>query len=210
MKVFLADNYVQVKEKIADIAEQHGNNLDEGLLVFCEEKFTMAIEQKIAERCGGGFNNEVSSFNLFLRKNSDRKNVLSRQSSSVVMRKIMSENADKLSCFNAGNKPTLPVTIYELIAQLKSAKVKPQDVSFAAENVRGTLKSKLSDIAFKGRLFRHKQQFCRNARNDFKKRKNKTLYRCFCGFSVGYGANRRRNQCGNIDRKRDGFRACRG
>ena len=147
MKVFLADNYVQVKEKIADIAEQHGNNLDEGLLVFCEEKFTMAIEQKIAERCGGGFNNEVSSFNLFLRKNSDRKNVLSRQSSSVVMRKIMSENADKLSCFNAGNKPTLPVTIYELIAQLKSAKVKPQDVSFAAENVKGTLKSKLSDIA---------------------------------------------------------------
>lgn len=146
MKVYLAKHYGQAKEIVAKLVAQEPATLESKVTVFCEDKFTMALEKSIAKACGGGFNHKVSSFNLFMRDNAKEKNVISSRSSSIVVRKILLDNKDKLKYLYAKEKPNLAISVYELIAQLKSAGVKPKDLLVATEKTNGVLKTKLRDL----------------------------------------------------------------
>lgn len=111
--------------------------------VFCEEKISLMAERSIAGALGGSFNTEVYSFGNFLRKRKKSTDVLSKEGSAMVVKKILGET--RLNCFNAG-KANLAPSLFELIIQLKSAGVTPLTLAAAAEGTDGILKSKLSDV----------------------------------------------------------------
>ena len=102
------------------------------------------VERFLCASIGGTFNTEVYSFGNFLRAKKTFDKVLSKEGSAMAVKRILSYSA--LSCFKA-SKTTLAPTLYELIMQLKSAKVSPEDVAFASGGVDGILKNKLTDIA---------------------------------------------------------------
>ncbi len=118
-------------------------SIEQRNLVFCEEKGSMIIEGKICQKFNGTFNTAVYSFGNFLRVHRPNLNALSKEGSSMVIKKLI--GGLPLSLFGRG-KDIAP-TVYELIAQLKSAGVLPEDIDKAKDSVSGILKDKLSDIA---------------------------------------------------------------
>ena len=117
----------------------HGKNI-----IFCEEKVSLMAERVLCAETGGSFNTDVYSFGNFLRKKKKVENLLTKEGSAMAVKRILSYCT--LKCFKA-SKTTLAPTLYELIMQLKSAKVLPNDILVAADGVDGILKSKLQDVA---------------------------------------------------------------
>lgn len=112
-------------------------------VIFCEEKVSLMIERFLCYQLGGSFNTEVFSFGNFLRVKKPMNNLLSKEGSTMVAKRILSSLS--LNCFKA-SKQTLAPTLYDLIIQLKSAKITPNDILVAKDNTTGVLKSKLQDI----------------------------------------------------------------
>lgn len=116
-------------------------------IIFCEDKFTLALELAVAKSCGGTFGTQIFSFNRFMHKYLPKnEKILSTEGCALAVKRLLLENRDKLSCFKNVYDPNLQSVVYELIAQLKSAKVTPCDIARAAENTSGNLKRKLKDI----------------------------------------------------------------
>ncbi len=144
LKLILTDSYFNIfplltqelKGKVKDI---HLKNL-----VFCEEKISLMTERWICSRLGGSFNTDVYSFGNFLRTKKQVVGALSKEGSSMAVKRILSSVS--LQCFK-GSKTHLAPALYDLIAQLKSAKVTPDDLDFAVKNINGAIKNKLVDIA---------------------------------------------------------------
>ena len=151
-RMILCKTYADALKKAGEIAASFGNDLDKKLYVFCEDKLTMSLESEIAKAFGGGtFNVEVVTFSRFIRKNHTEKelNVLDKQSSAMAVKNILLKNADNLSCFKkCAFDPNTASSVFELIAQLKSAAVSPEKLSESSQKTEGVLKGKLSDVAF--------------------------------------------------------------
>ncbi|MBR2871518.1 MAG: exodeoxyribonuclease V subunit gamma [Clostridia bacterium] len=144
VKLITTDSYQNVFNLLNDCLSNSANSLDGENLIFCEEKISLMVERLICERFGGSFNTEVYSFGNFLRVSKPNENALSKEGSAMVVQRILSSIS--LDCFR-GNKSTLAPTLFELIIQLKSANVTPDDLIFAMQKTNGVLKNKLSDIA---------------------------------------------------------------
>lgn len=142
-KLILTDSYYNIFSLLTDELKGKVNDLSHKNLVFCEEKLSLMTERTIAAKFGGTFNTEVYSFGNFLRAKKPLLNLLSKEGSSMVVKKILSEIP--LKRFNRG-KINLAPSLFELISQLKSAKITAEDLVTAAENTGGILSSKLSDI----------------------------------------------------------------
>ncbi len=144
MKVYKASATCLIPEIVANLTV---GNPFEKRIVFCEDKFTLALELAIAKINGGTFATNVYTFNRFMHKNlkADKK-VLSPEGCTLVIKGLLLENRNQLTCFKNVYDPNLASTIYELIAQLKSAKVTPEDIKSAYENCEGNLKRKLKDM----------------------------------------------------------------
>ncbi len=119
-------------------------SLSEKNIIFTEEKFSLMAERCICDKFGGSFNTEVYSFGNFLRKRKKIDNLLSKEGSSMVVKRVIS--GIKLKCFHA-SKTNLAPSLYELISQLKSAKVTYNDLKTAKEGTIGVLSNKLEDIS---------------------------------------------------------------
>lgn len=144
MKIYTGGAVCELPQIIADLCV--GDPLKKRI-IFCEDKFTLAIELAIAKRCGGSFGTRVFSFNRFMHKYlSEDRSILSPEGCALVVKRLLLEQKDKLLCFKNVYDPNLANIVYELIAQLKSAKVTPQDIQKAAEFTSGNLKHKLQDI----------------------------------------------------------------
>lgn len=117
-------------------------------LIFCEDKFTLALELAVAKACGGSFGTQVFSFNRFMhsRMSGDKK-LVSPEGSALIVKRAIIENRQKLCCFKNVYEPNLASAVYDLIAQLKSAKINVFDLERAEEQSAGNLKRKLKDIA---------------------------------------------------------------
>ncbi len=141
VKIICTDSYHYVYHLLC--RELKGkNSLAEKNLVFCDEKSSLMAENRICSCFIGTFNTEVYSFGNFLRvKGGDNKS-LSKEGSSMVIKKLLGELS--LKTLNKG-KDIAP-SVYELIAQLKSAGVTSNDIIRASEGVVGVLKNKLEDI----------------------------------------------------------------
>ena len=118
-------------------------SIEQKNLIFVEEKGSLMTESVICSAFGGAFNTEVYSFGNFLRLKRGEDKVLSKEGSSMVIKKLL-ENLT-LTLLNRGKDASS--TVYELIALLKSANVTISDIEYASENCKGILKTKLKDIA---------------------------------------------------------------
>ncbi len=142
--IYTNKNYHDLIEKTAELVNAFGL---QQTIVFCEDKITLAIEQAITARCGGSIFCEVTTLNRFMKRLSDLKEVCSKQTISLIIKKLLSQNNDSLTTFKSVNSPSLPGAIAELIAQLKSAKVSPTELKDSAENFSGLFKYKIDDVS---------------------------------------------------------------
>ena len=144
MKVYTVNATCELADLTARLAA--GNPLDEKI-VFCEDKFTLELEIALSRKYGGTFGTNVFTFNRFMHKFlSDDGKLLSPESAALVAKRLLLEHKSELGCFKNVYDPNLAGVVYELIAQLKSAKISPADVLRAADGCGGILKRKLDDV----------------------------------------------------------------
>lgn len=143
-KLLITDSYFNIFPLLIEELRGKANDLSHKNFVFCEEKLSLMAERSIASAFGGTFNTEVYSFGNFLRAKKSVTGLLSKEGSAMVVKKILSELP--LKRFNKG-KANLAPALFELISQLKSAKVTDKDLKSASEVTEGILSDKLSDIS---------------------------------------------------------------
>lgn len=116
-------------------------------IIFCEDKFTLELEIALSRSYGGTFGTRVFTFNRFMHKYlPETRELLSPESAALVIKRLLLENKGELTCFKNVYDPNLASVVYELIAQLKSAKITPADLTRAADGCTGILRRKLDDI----------------------------------------------------------------
>ena len=142
-KLITADSRFGLFAKLIESLDGNTRSLSQKNIIFCEEKLTLSVERAVCNAFNGSFNTTVCSFGKFLRKHKDINGLLTAEGSAMVVKKIL-ESAN-LKCFNRSKKNLAP-SLFELISQLKSAKITPEDILFAAENTEGILKNKLTDV----------------------------------------------------------------
>ncbi|MDY2880018.1 MAG: PD-(D/E)XK nuclease family protein [Candidatus Borkfalkiaceae bacterium] len=148
MPVYTSYTYYDCIAAAAKKAASFGNGPDVRTLLFCEDKLTLSLELAVAKETGGTFAAEVSSFGRFARKHGGQKSVVGKEGSAMIVRKIFSSLAGKLKVFDpSAQSPALASTTAELIAQLKSAKVSPEDLAGCLGDCPANVAAKLSDIA---------------------------------------------------------------
>ncbi len=156
LKLCLCKTYAEAIVKAGKVAADFGNSLDKKLYAFCEDKLTMSLEAEIARAMGGGtFSVQVTSFSRFIHRHSRAAcSVLDKESSAMVVKRILLSEAEHLTCFKrSAHSPGTAVTLYELIAQLKSAGVSPDDLKNGAAELDGALRGKIKDIVRVYRLY---------------------------------------------------------
>ena len=143
-KLIVTDAYFNIFSILTEKIKNSVNGLKERNFIFCEEKLTLMTERRICDAFGGSFNTEVYSFGNFLRARKPMARSLSKEGSAMAVKRIL--QTMPLKRFNKG-KSNLAPSLFELISQLKSAKVTPEDLFYAAEKNDGILSAKLTDIA---------------------------------------------------------------
>lgn len=143
VNLITTDSYFNIFDLLIKSLNERGKGIEQKNIVFCEEKVSLLVERLICYSEGGTFNTEVYSFGNFLRTKKPLDNLLTIEGSSMAVKKILS--TINLNCFKA-SKATIAPTLYNLIIQLKSAKVSPEDIKKAITETSGILKNKLVDI----------------------------------------------------------------
>ena len=143
VNLVLTRSYYNLFPVLTNRIQKNALDLSKKNLVFCEAKVSLMIERFLCAKTGGSFNTDVYSFGNFLRAKKPIDKLLSKEGSAMAIKRILSEI--KLQCFKQ-SKANLAPTLYDLIIQLKSAKITPDDVLAAAKSVKGILKNKLADI----------------------------------------------------------------
>ena len=142
-KLFLTDTYYNVFNILSNDLYEKSRNLSEKYIVFTEEKISLMAERCICNKLGGSFNIKVMSFVGLLKSNINIEKILSKEGSSMVVKKLLN-NID-LKTFSK-SKVNLAPSLFNLFILLKSAKVSVNDLSNALNGVDGVLKNKLEDI----------------------------------------------------------------
>ncbi len=143
VKLITADSYFELFPAITSLIKNSSSDLDSYNLIFSEAKVSLMLERFICAECGGSFNTDVYSFGKFLHAQKKVDKVLSKEGSAMVVKKILSSLP--LKCFKASSR-TLAPSLYDLIIQLKSAKVSPDMLEDLSKVSSPVLKAKLADI----------------------------------------------------------------
>ena len=120
VKLLTANTTFELFNVLTQQLEGKTNGLDSRNLIFCEEKISLMVERTICERFDGSFNTDVYSFGNYLRSKKRFDNLLSREGSIMVLKRILSSLT--LTRFN-GSRLNLAESFFDLIIQLKSAKI---------------------------------------------------------------------------------------
>lgn len=144
IKLITTQSYFGAFEALKEELKNKINGLDGKNLVFCEEKISLMAERVLCENFNGSFNTDVYSFGNYLRAKKRLDNVLSAEGSAMAVKRVIEELT--LGCFNRSRSSLAP-SLYELISQLKSARVTAEALCDAAKNCTGILSDKLKDIA---------------------------------------------------------------
>ncbi len=142
IKLITTDSYYNLFPILNNLLKGKVNTLGGKNLIFCEEKVSLMAERSIMSQFNGSFNTAVYSFGNFLRAKMPRT-ALTKEGSAMAVKRVLS--SVNLTCFKS-SKTSLAPALYDLIIQLKSAKVKPSDLLNASKYAYGTLKNKLLDI----------------------------------------------------------------
>ena len=149
LEVYTCKTYAEILKRAGEKVAAFGKDLNKKLFAFCEDKLTMSLEREVAKACNGGtFNVQVLSLSRFIRRFSREKGVvLNKESSAMAVKNILLNLSGSLVCFKkSAYNPGTAVALYEMISQLKSANVSPDDLKNGAKNLSGALKGKIEDI----------------------------------------------------------------
>lgn len=138
---------------LKEVIKKAESDVFSNVLVLVPEPKSIAIERELLDNSkNGAFSNIfIYSFVRLLSRigKIDEQDVASKQTCIMILRKIILENLDKLSCYKKTAKTLgFAEKIYDTIEQFKSSSYTAQDVQILAQNASGALKSKLQDIAF--------------------------------------------------------------
>ena len=134
VNLITTNSYFNMFDLLINDLKEKSKDVKRPTVIFCEEKVSLMIERFLCYQLGGSFNTEVFSFGNFLRVNKNLPNVLTREGSSMAIKRILS--LTPLKCFK-NSKTSLAPTLYQLIIQLKSARVTPKDILVATSKVSG-------------------------------------------------------------------------
>ncbi len=149
MKIYLADTTETIVRTTAELVK---NLISSGqkCIVFSEDKITLSLELEIAKSLGGGFFDvDVITFKRYVSSKNTLAKVISKESSVMMVRKIISDMKGELSCFQSAlTTPNMAVVLYELISQLESAKITPEDLKSLIDKneVQTALYNKIKDV----------------------------------------------------------------
>ena len=150
LNIYLGDTTSKIVSTTASVVK---NLIDSGkkCIVFSEDKITLSLELEIASRLGGGFFDvDVITFKRYVSSKNSLAKVISKESSVMVIRKIIADLKGKLCCFgNSVNTPNMAVVLYELISQLESAKITPNELKNLLDgdaSVTPALYNKVKDV----------------------------------------------------------------
>lgn len=145
MKIITAKTPARITEITAELVNGYPHGLDENIYVFVETRATLSFERKIAKKDGGFFGVNVYGFSRYVYLNSKVKKYLSKSASSLLVRSVIGKKRDELKRLKDVDYKFAPA-VYELISQLKSAKVTPDDLQSVIDGESGAFGSKLADI----------------------------------------------------------------
>lgn len=149
MKIYLSDTTENVVKTTASLVKSLIDNKQK-CIVFSEDKITLSLELEIAKILGGGFFDvDVITFKRYISSKNKISKVISKESSVMIIRKIISDVKSKLSCFQGSlSAPNTAVILYELISQLESAKITPFDLKnlIDKESAEINLLKKIKDV----------------------------------------------------------------
>ena len=148
-KVFVAPvlsaGLKKFKEIVAAHAEKDGAE-GKRLVVFCEDRLSLAAERAVCEAVGGTFAVSVYTLSRFLSAEAGQcENVLTSQGSAMAVRKLIEANREKLQLFKRLSAADAAQEVYDTIALLYSSKITPDDLAGAEAEGR-LLKRKLNDL----------------------------------------------------------------
>ncbi len=151
MKIIKVLTIAECIRQTANLAKTFNGQENLNCIIFSEDKITLNIERETAKACGGGFFNiDVTTFKRYIASIVPFENVLSKESSVMLVRKIILKHKNELTCFSSSiSRPNLALTLYELISQLESANVTYSDLNnlIQASNGESALIKKVKDIA---------------------------------------------------------------
>lgn len=133
------------KEIVLSHSERDGRE-GKRLVVFCEDRLSLAVERAVCDAVGGTFAVSVFTLSRFLQAQSGKaENVLTSQGSAMAIRKLIEANKDKLQLFKRLSTASAAQEVYDTIALLYSSKISPDDLN-GAETENRLLKRKLHDL----------------------------------------------------------------
>lgn len=145
VNLFTCDSYFELFNVLANTLKSSAGQIEKRQIIFCEAKVSLMIERCLCSALGGSFSADVYSFGKYLLKKHPGIKALSKEGSAMAIKRILGEV--QLKCLK-NSKTTLATSLYDLIIQLKSAKITPQEIftgaDYASKNV---LKNKLYDVA---------------------------------------------------------------
>lgn len=148
MAVFTSKTYFDCIDSAVEKACSFGVSLDTKVILFCEDKFALTLEKALVLKAGGAFGAEVLSFGRYISRVFPDRKTLSKEGSAMAVKKILSEQRQNLKVLGGmSQSPALAVKTAELIAQLKSAKVTPDDLFGCLDACPLNVASKLHDVA---------------------------------------------------------------
>lgn len=145
---------------IREIVKKAEKDMFNNLIVIVPEPKSIAIERELLDvSTAGAFSNVyVYSFMRLLSRigGVSEDEIVSKQTCVMLLRKLILENIDKLSCYKKTAKSIgFAEKIYETIAQFKASSLNLSDVQNIAKESTGALKSKMQDIAFLFELYQN-------------------------------------------------------
>lgn len=115
-------------------------------IVFSEDRLTLAAERAICTAVGGTFFSSVYTFSRFMTSERGKnKDLLSSEGSAMVIRKLITENKQRLRLFKKLSAASAAQSLYGTIALFYAAGISADDIS--EKNATGLLGDKLHDIS---------------------------------------------------------------
>lgn len=152
IKLYYSQNtYAEISHLINNLKEDE--KINSSNIIIAEDRFTLTLEQQLLQnkREKGTFSTNVYSFQRLyytLSKNQKKANTLTKTGGVMAISKILNENKNQLLCYKniASSYSTLSLSLYNIIEQLKSSKITPQDLNNGTYSQKA-LQNKIFDIA---------------------------------------------------------------
>ncbi len=137
--LYIVPSLNNLLELIADLPE-------EPTLIFCEDKLTFALEDKITKAKGATFNIEVTTFSRFILQYIAPEHILSSQGAVLKIASILAKNKEKLH-YLGKNPIAYAKSIYATLVQFRACDIHFEELLPLLQQ-ENALQYKLKDLAF--------------------------------------------------------------